>query len=40
LAKPLPPQIAAAGTDRFRYKVTVEDEKGTNLIEVLDHLMP
>jgi hypothetical protein len=40
LAKPPPPQTAAAGTDRFRYKVTVEDAKGTNVLEVPAHLMP
>ena len=40
LAKPPPPQTAAAGADRFHYKVTVEDDKGTNVLEVPEHLMP
>ena len=40
LAKPPSPQIAAAGADRFHYKVTVEDDKGTNVLEVPEHLMP
>ena len=40
LAKPPPPQTAAAGADRFRYKVTVEDDKGTNVLDVPEHLMP
>ena len=40
LAKPPPPQTAAAGADRFYYKVTVEDDKGTNVLDVPEHLMP
>jgi hypothetical protein len=40
LAKPPPPQTAAAGADRFHYKVTVEDDKGTNVLDVPEHLMP
>ena len=40
LAKPPPPQTAAEGADRFQYKVTVEDDKGTNVLDVPEHLMP
>ena len=37
LAKPPAPQAMAMGADRFSYKVTVQDEKGTTVPE---HLMP
>jgi hypothetical protein len=40
LAKPPPPQTMAMGADRFHYKVTIEDEKGTNVLDVPEHLMP
>jgi diadenosine tetraphosphate (Ap4A) HIT family hydrolase len=40
LAKPPPPQAMAMGADRFHYKVTIEDEKGTNVLDVPEHLMP
>jgi hypothetical protein len=30
----------AMGADRFHYKVTIEDEKGTNVLDVPEHLMP
>ena len=40
LAKPPAPQTAAPGADRYRYKVTVEDDKGTNVLDVPEHLMP
>jgi hypothetical protein len=40
LAKPPPPQDMAMGADRFHYKVTIEDEKGTNVLDVPEHLMP
>jgi hypothetical protein len=40
LGRPQPPQTAAAGADRFSYKVTVQDEKGTNVLDVPEHLMP
>jgi hypothetical protein len=40
LAKPPPPQAMAMGADRFHYKVTVQDEKGTTVLDVPEHLMP
>ena len=40
MAKPPAPQTAAPGADRFRYKVTVQDDKGTNVLDVPEHLMP
>jgi hypothetical protein len=40
LAKPPPPQAMAMGADRFHYKVTVQDDKGTTVLDVPEHLMP
>jgi hypothetical protein len=40
LAAPPPSQPAPAGADRFHYKVTVQDEKGINVLDVPEHLMP
>jgi len=40
LARPPPPLAAAPGADRFHYKVTVQDDKGTNVLDVPEHLMP
>ena len=28
------------GADRFSYKVTVQDDKGTTVLDVPEHLMP
>jgi hypothetical protein len=35
-----PPAAPAPGADRFHYKITVEDEKGTRELEVPEHAMP
>jgi hypothetical protein len=35
-----PPSAPSPGADRFHYKITVEDEKGTRELEVPEHLMP
>jgi hypothetical protein len=35
-----PPSAPAPGADRFHYKITVEDEKGTRELEVPEHAMP
>ena len=36
-----PPSLAPSpGADRFHYKITVEDEKGTRELEVPEHAMP
>jgi len=35
-----PPATPSPGADRFHFKITVEDEKGTREIEVPEHAMP
>jgi hypothetical protein len=36
-----PPHSAPApGADRFHYKITVEDEKGTRELQIPEHVMP
>ena len=35
-----PPSAPSPGADRFHYKITVEDEKGTRELEVPEHAMP
>jgi hypothetical protein len=40
IANPPSSRIPPAGADRFHYKVTVQDEKGTHVLEVPEHLIP
>ena len=35
-----PASAPSPGADRFHYKITVEDEKGTRELEVPEHAMP
>jgi len=35
-----PPSTPSPGADRFHYKITVEDAKGTRELEVPEHAMP
>jgi hypothetical protein len=35
-----PPSTPSPGADRFHYKITVEDEKGTRELEIPEHAMP
>ena len=35
-----PPSAPSPGADRFHYKITVEDEKGTRELEVPEHALP
>jgi len=39
LAKPPPPQTRAAGADRFPTMSRIEDDKGTNVLDVAEHLI-
>ena len=34
MAKPPPPQSMAMGADRFHYKVTIQDDKGSSVLHV------
>ena len=40
LLKSPPSSAPSPGADRFHYKITVEDEKGTRELEVPEHAMP
>jgi hypothetical protein len=35
-----PPSTPSPGADRFHFKITVEDEKGTRELHVPEHAMP
>ena len=35
-----PPSTPSPGADRFHYKITVQDERGTRELDIPEHAMP